>query len=1221
MDNFTYEPADDMDDTPYGLSRHRADQRRQRRSRLGAPKRGRHRAGSTSDDLDGMDGIDIMEETDGMAEPWDTDESAIDVDDDRAFGGVHDVDPVTGADRALHTDMPAVQDGDDGIWSDPEFMRAVAQLRAVTPPQRSQDRMHRRRTGRRMHGEAQVPRAVPSSPWLASLMASADADRPDTVAELQETFMRHSTMGGYLVHSAANAAHAVPDEPLRLRVELDAPSGDDDDIHWAFRLQVYVQGRWYRIQKIPTLMRALRKGLRYRFGAKWEFVPKRSMFASHDQQLITVLTDICRAYTAANDASFRNDFYGMARVPYNRICISLGQLMALLTALMHSGDELTVTDPRYRQTEPQSTRITGTDTDGPLQFADLGFTFSALDAAGAPLEPDPHSDDDAHATLPAAYTLTRDLTVLDGCSDDHHAFLLVSTRDGLLRFVHTPPFDMTALDVLKQLGSTIGPLVIGQADFAHFAQSITPVLTAFGQGVSVPAPLQARSSAPCRLAFYLDRSDDGLIVCETFAEYDGQRFDVFAEHMAFGPSAITPQVRVMRNETAEEFARQVTGVYFHTPYPVSRPGSASIPVPADAPRCAPYLDIDSSGELLTLLNEGIDALRSVGDVFTTDKVTGFMREKPAHVRLGLSVTSDLVRVTPMADEIDESEVAAILDSYRKRKTYHRLADGTFMRLDSPDIAQANALVERYHLSLSALANGQASVPAVQAFLLDGEDEDLIEQAPSFRDYIGDVKVVDPQRYVVPAALHATLRPYQLEGYRWLRTLMDKHLGGILADDMGLGKTVQMISVLVDATAREQQESIQEQRQPDPCLVVCPASLVYNWARELRNFAPDLPVSVVAGAKAQRRKQYADLTGVVVTSYDVFRLDIDDLADQRWLVMVLDEAQAIKNPATKIAQAVKRAQARHRFALTGTPIENRLSELWSIFDFLMPGFLGSYRSFRDTYEKPMLDGRDDVAQRLHHAVRPFILRRLKRDVLTDLPEKTESVIDVALTGEQRKLYAASERKLRMMLQSSQDMNEDRFQVLSALTQLRQLCCDPRLVFENVSHAGAKMDAIAELVTAARESGQKVLIFSQFVSFLDLIADMLDELGVAHMAITGSTPKQRRLELVDTFNMDDTPVMLISLKAGGTGLNLTGASVVIHADPWWNEAAQNQATDRAHRIGQRHTVNVYKIVASDTVEERILGLQERKSELARTLLDTQSSVNVAAMTRDDVLALLG
>ncbi|MEE1479653.1 MAG: DEAD/DEAH box helicase, partial [Slackia isoflavoniconvertens] len=415
------------------------------------------------------------------------------------------------------------------------------------------------------------------------------------------------------------------------------------------------------------------------------------------------------------------------------------------------------------------------------------------------------------------------------------------------------------------------------------------------------------------------------------------------------------------------------------------------------------------------------------------------------------------------------------------------------------------------------------------------------------------------------------------------------------------------------------------------------SLVYNWTAEFERFAPELSVVAVAGGAQERRAARLEAFGghrrvdVLVTSYDLLRIDIDDWSSHRLFICALDEAQYIKNPAALTTRAVKSLEADHKFALTGTPMENRLSELWSIFDFLMPGLLGPYARFRERFESPIVGGDDAVARRLQAIVAPFMLRRLKADVLTDLPDKLESVVYANMDVEQRKLYDAHEQRLREELTAQRMFRKEReaaraagkpvstVEVLAEITRLRQLCCDPRLVYEDYRGPSAKLDAIVDLVSSAVEGGEKTLVFSQFTSFLELIAERLRKAGIAHYSITGATPKKERVRLVDAFNEDDTPAFLVSLKAGGTGLNLTGASVVIHADPWWNAAAQSQATDRAHRIGQTRVVSVEKVVAKNTIEERIVRLQQTKSELADQVVGA-GGISLASLDADDLYELL-
>ena len=432
--------------------------------------------------------------------------------------------------------------------------------------------------------------------------------------------------------------------------------------------------------------------------------------------------------------------------------------------------------------------------------------------------------------------------------------------------------------------------------------------------------------------------------------------------------------------------------------------------------------------------------------------------------------------------------------------------------------------------------------------------------------------------------------------------------------MGLGKTLQFISLV---------QALFDAGSMALCLVVCPASLVYNWQEEFRRFAPALNTQVMTGTAAQRKNRLSALPDgtVCITSYDLLRQDIAAYRELDFSLMVLDEAQYIKNQKASMTKAVKAVSARLRFALTGTPIENRLAELWSIFDFLMPGFLYSYAEFSDRLEMPIVKQKDEEATaKLRRMTAPFILRRLKADVLKDLPPKLEEVRYTRFDDEQRKIYDGQVVRMKQLVASSDGSGEDKLRLFAELTRIRQICCDPSLILEDYRGGSAKRDACLELVKSAMDSGHRMLVFSQFTSMLALLEEDLKAEGIPCFKLTGSTPKEQRLRLVREFNDGDTPVFLISLKAGGTGLNLTGADVVIHYDPWWNLAAQNQATDRAHRIGQQNQVTVYRIIVKDTIEERILALQEAKRDLAEAVLSGEGT-SLASLSQEELLQLLG
>lgn len=473
----------------------------------------------------------------------------------------------------------------------------------------------------------------------------------------------------------------------------------------------------------------------------------------------------------------------------------------------------------------------------------------------------------------------------------------------------------------------------------------------------------------------------------------------------------------------------------------------------------------------------------------------------------------------------------------------------------------------------------------------------------------------------PSGLRAKLRDYQREGLSWLTFLAESQLGGILADDMGLGKTLQAIGLFLLLHQRHGQA---------PNLVVAPSSVVLGWRDELDRFAPDLRVLPLIGSRRWDATPDLAAHDVVLTSYALLRRDAARLAKVKWRAVVFDEAQFLKNLASLTAGAARQLQAQCRFALSGTPMENRLRELFALYDLVLPGLLGSETEFRDRIERPMEDGGDPgaaAARKLHQRIRPYLVRRVKADVLRELPSRSEVELPVQLTPGQSRLYQEILRGIRgdLLERVERDgMKQSTLHVLSALTRLRQVACDPRLLGENVPtalHGSGKLELLRGMIPELVSEGHAALIFSQFTSFLDLVEEELEGLGVPWIRLDGSTPTKKRAERVRAFQAEDgPPIFLISLKAGGTGLNLTRADYVFHLDPWWNPAVEDQATDRAHRMGQTRPVVAYRLVAGETVESRIRLLQERKRDLAAAVLGGEASV-AANLTQDDLTVLLG
>lgn len=780
---------------------------------------------------------------------------------------------------------------------------------------------------------------------------------------------------------------------------------------------------------------------------------------------------------------------------------------------------------------------------------------------------------------------------------------------------------------------TTGALHLSSEDVPAFCRDALPLLR---QAFEVEAPEGLDDLVPPEATFtFAIGDDDGLVTCQVTVAYGAWETDLYGEARVEAERARW----VPRAAKADEPERDLVAEYramdvVEELFPFGNLEAGDLP----------SFDEDDDERLFNLLTDGLAELDAVGEALLSERLRMIeVRDSPLP-QVRATVTSGLLDVALDMSGMTPEDIVAYLASYRRRQKFVRLSSGDIMQIGEGARA-IDDLAEGLGVEAADLTRGVSGFPVNRVLFVDGmvkrEGGVRLSRNDAFRAIVRDFDTFSDADIEAPASLAGTLRPYQQDGFRWLETLERFGFGDILADDMGLGKTLQMIAHILarkeagsGGGARAAEGATPVDASPEaaasaavaptgPTLVVCPASLVYNWMSELTRFAPTLDAVAILGAKPARTKliQAAGDHDVLVTSYDLMRRDVEELAQQHFARMVLDEAQYIKNPATKVARAAKSIPAAVRFALTGTPIENRTAELWSIFDFLMPGLLGSREVFAKEYEGLIEGGEERPTRRLRCLVAPFILRRLKTDVLSDLPEKTESVVVAHMTGEQEKLYRSNQDLIARQIahELPEEFKKKKLQILAELTRLRQICCDPALVYDNYAGGSAKLDTCLELIAGAVDGGHRVLLFSQFTSMLDIIARALAKKGVATFMLTGSTSKEERRRLVERFQAGEAPVFLISLRAGGVGLNLTAADVVIHYDPWWNLAAQNQATDRAYRIGQHRAVSVFKLICADTIEERIVRMQESKRELAESLLSGKG-IQSAKLTREDILGLL-
>jgi SNF2 family DNA or RNA helicase len=624
--------------------------------------------------------------------------------------------------------------------------------------------------------------------------------------------------------------------------------------------------------------------------------------------------------------------------------------------------------------------------------------------------------------------------------------------------------------------------------------------------------------------------------------------------------------------------------------------------------------------IVSFITDGINKLQDLGEVYYSESFKNTKVYGKSSLKGGIRLNEDnLLEFSFELEGVGREELKNIFSALREKKKYYKLKEGSFVSLEDKGIEALGEMLDFLDIKDKDLSKEKILISKYNALYLDekikDKDMDYVKRSKNFRELANNIRDVKDMEYIIPESLDSIMRNYQKIGFKWFKTLAEYGFGGILADEMGLGKTLQTIAFLLSEKGNK------------PSMVIAPTSLVYNWQSEIEKFAPELRVVVVSGSKKQREEMMNDINNcdVVITSYPLIRRDIEEYKQLTFNYCILDEAQQIKNPLSVNAAAVKEIKAKGYFALTGTPIENSLTELWSIFDFIMPGYLLTHTKFTKRYETPIIKNNDKTAlNELNKHINPFILRRLKKDVIKELPPKIEHKLVVEMTDTQKKLYAAylDEAKNEIDEEIRENgFSKSKIKILSVLTRLRQICCDPSVFIEEYEGDNGKMEALDNILEDSVGQGHRILLFSQFTSVLKNIRTRLDKNNMKYMYLDGSTKSEVRMDMVKEFNEGDANVFLISLKAGGTGLNLTGADIVIHFDPWWNPAVEEQATDRAHRIGQQKTVEVIKLLAKGTIEEKIYNLQEKKKEMIKNVMNENMNEDnlITQMTQEDLESL--
>ena len=633
----------------------------------------------------------------------------------------------------------------------------------------------------------------------------------------------------------------------------------------------------------------------------------------------------------------------------------------------------------------------------------------------------------------------------------------------------------------------------------------------------------------------------------------------------------------------------------------------------------------SDEAIYNFLTEDIEMYMQKFEVMVTDNFKSKKIKEPKIGNIGVKIENNLLVINLENINYDKNEIKEILQRYALKKKYYRLKDGNFIDLESNEnIEFLNNLESGLGISYEDIENGTISLPIYRSMymekILNNLDKSKIKKEESYVDFIKDTsKEKENTTLTLPKSLKGDLREYQKNGFQWLQMLEKYELGGILADDMGLGKTIQVITLILKYK--------EEQKEKLPSIVIAPSSLTLNWKNEIQKFAPTLETIVINGSLEQRKKKIKDIKkyDLIITSYDLLKRDLElyEKEDITFKYAIADEAQYIKNSNTQNAKALKSIKAETRYALTGTPIENSLAELWSIFDYIMPGYLFKYKKFKQLYEVPIVKDNDMYSmKKLKMLIEPFILRRTKKEVLTELPEKTITILNNEMEDEQQKIYLSYLAKAKQEAMQEIEINgveKSHIKILALLTRLRQICCHPSLFLEDYNQDSSKLKQCIEIIKDGIEAGHKILLFSGYTSMFDIIEKELLKEDINYYKLTGKTNVNERIELVEDFNQNENvKVFLISLKAGGTGLNLTGADMVIHYDPWWNISAENQATDRAYRIGQKNNVQVYKLITKNSIEEKIYELQEKKSKLIDNVLNTETTF-INKLSKDEIMKL--
>ncbi|MFC3748168.1 SNF2 helicase associated domain-containing protein [Paenibacillus sp. GCM10012306] len=914
--------------------------------------------------------------------------------------------------------------------------------------------------------------------------------------------------------------------------------------------------RLYIVQKIRTFLEAIHRGENFEFSRHFVYSPSQYSFLQKDNEIIQKLLQIIQSEKVYRDSLGINSQYG------NRASGERERLLPIPPYFWKELQPLLATAPSVHLQQGDHLYEGVNISQGTLP---LVFQLDQAKSGGYRLE----------------VQGLDNITVLEN-------YDLVLSAGQLLEL---PSQECGRLAGIKRMLGTSSQSSLGitPTQIESFMDKVIPGLVKLGT-VTVAESISDRIlHSPLKARLYLDRIRDRLLAGLEF-QYGDIVLNPLEEHRSRGTDLILMrdgerEARIMELMENAAFVRTESSFL-----------------------------MSNEDDEFDFLYHTVPLLEDLLEVYATTAVkerllTG---NPPPKVNVSWNEKTDWLDFKFDMGGIPEEEIAALLKALQEKRRYYRLPDGALLPLDTEELQEMITFMNEVGIKTGEIQGKAFSLPLIRGLHLGSTDHkgDAVKLDKSFRKLLANLQNPDNLDFPVPDSLFPVLRDYQQLGFQWLKTLAHYRFGGILADDMGLGKTLQSITFLLSELP-----DIRDGGRP--ALIVAPASLLYNWHNELKKFAPEIKAVIADGNLTERSRTLKNTAeaDVIITSYPLLRRDVKLYNGISFHTLILDEAQVIKNEVTQTARAVRSLQARYRFALTGTPVENALEDLWSIFSAVFPGlFPENKKTFHDL-------PRAAVAKR----ARPFLLRRLKRDVLKELPDKIESVQASELLPDQKKLYVAYLARLQKEALKHLDSDgfggfgEHRIKILAGLTRLRQLCCHPSLFIEGYQGGSGKFEQLLEIIAECRSSGKRMLVFSQFTSMLDLIGRELGVQGVPYFYLDGQTPPAQRTQLCQRFNEGEGDLFLISLKAGGTGLNLTGADTVILYDLWWNPAVEQQAADRAHRIGQKNVVQVIRLVAQGTVEDKMYELQQKKKNLIDEVIQPGHE-SLSALTEQDIREIL-